>query len=227
MEGGGRIAAVKKETKEKCVSWLCAQLIRILGRTLRLRISDGPGFLSGGHKQPIIFAYWHNRMLAPLFVYLRHYIGMQRSGERKGAVVLISKSRDGKLISDIIEHLGLGVVSGSSSRGGASALLELTESISNGFEVNITPDGPRGPRYKLSSGLVFLAQKTGAPVCPVHVEYARCFRFKSWDGFMVPLPFSRIEVTFGALQNIAPTGTDEAFEAERSKLEKIMQPVTL
>ena len=166
---------------EKIVPWLGAIALRLLGLTLRIRVNDVAGILSPSAKSPHIFAYWHNRMIAPLIVYARHYAPLQRAGQRKGAVVLISKSRDGKLISNVIERFNLGVVSGSSSRGGFSALLELTASIDAGLDINITPDGPRGPCYKLSSGIVFLAQKTGAPVCVVQVEYSRPFRFKSWD----------------------------------------------
>jgi lysophospholipid acyltransferase (LPLAT)-like uncharacterized protein len=93
--------------------------------------------------------------------------------------------------------------------------------------VIITPDGPRGPCYKLGQGLVFLAQKNALPVVPVHVEYSRCIRLKSWDRFMIPLPFSRVEFTFGAVEHIRPTTTNEEFEAERLRLEKILQPVNL
>jgi lysophospholipid acyltransferase (LPLAT)-like uncharacterized protein len=212
--------------KEQIISWPGAWVLRVVGWTLRIRITDHSGVLSGGHAEPVIFAYWHNRMLAVPFAYLRHYVPLVRSGRRKGAVVLISHNEDARLISAVMRRFGIGVVKGSSSRGGATALRELTECVRSGLDVNITPDGPRGPVYRLGSGLVFLAQTTSAPVLPIRVEYARCIRFKSWDGYMVPLPFSRIDMTLGPLERVAPDATGERFEAERLRIEKVMQPDT-
>src|SRR5438067_7074946 len=206
--------------KEKLISWLGAWVIRVVGWTLRIHITDDAGYLSGKPQFPVIFAYWHNRMLIVPIVYLRHYRGAN------GAVVLASQNRDAKLIADVISHVKIGLVRGSSSRGGTAAMLKLTDCINRGLDVNITPDGPRGPVYRIGSGLIFLAAKTGAPIIPLHVEYSRCIRFNSWDRFMVPLPFSRVDFRFGRLEYVAPLQTDEAFEAERLRLEKIMRPVT-
>ena len=212
---------MKKETKEKIISWLAAKLIRAIGCTLRIKIRDDADFFSRKHTKPYITAFWHNRMIVVTELMKRYY------GPRKGSVMLISQSRDGKFISDVVIRMKIGVVNGSSSRGGAAAALELVNHLRNGIDVGITPDGPRGPRYHLDGGLIFLAQKTRTPILPLFVEYSRCFRFKSWDGFMLPLPFSRVDVIFGALQRIEPTDTPEEFEAERLRIEKLMQPVTL
>lgn len=212
---------MKKETKEKIISWLGAKFIRAIGCTLRIHIRDDADFFAGTHPKPYVVSFWHNRLFVLPELFKRHY------GKRKGFAVLISQSRDGKFISDITRLLGVGVVNGSSSRGGAAAALELFNSIRNGLDVGITPDGPRGPRYQIDGGLIFLAQRARAPILPVFVEYSRCIRFKSWDGFMVPLPFARVDVIFGALQRIEPTDTPEEFEAERVRIEKIMLPVTL
>lgn len=212
---------MKKETKEKIISWLGARLIRAIGCTLRIHIRDDADFFSRKHTKPYVVSFWHNRLIFLPELVKRHY------GPRKGAMALISQSRDGQLISNIVKRLGLGVVNGSSSRGGAAAALELFNAIRAGLDVAITPDGPRGPRYHLDGGLIFLAQKSRAPILPVFVECRRCIRFKSWDGFIVPLPFARVDVIFGALQRIEPTDTPEEFEAERVRIEKLMQPVTL
>jgi len=212
---------VKKETKEKLFTWSGTMLIRLLGSTLRIRMNDEGDFLTGKHPAPFLLAFWHNRLLAMPMVFIRHY------RNRKGVAALISSSRDGRMISDIIRRLGYGVVNGSSSRRAASATLELVECIQSGKDVGITPDGPRGPRYKLNSGLIFLAQKTGAPILPVHVEYSRCIRFNSWDRFMVPLPFSRVDIHFGKIHHIPENLTKEEFEAERARIENVMQPATL
>lgn len=209
--------------KEKLISWIGAWLIRGLGCTLRIRVIDRAGFLDGTLKCPAIFVFWHNRIMVTPIVYSRHY----RKRKGAGAVVLTSPSKDGTLLAEFMARFGIGAIRGSSSRRGAAAMRELNDVLAGGTDVIITPDGPRGPCYKLGPGLVFLAQKNAAPVVPVHIEYARCKRLKSWDRFMIPLPFSLAEVTFGPTQHIAQTDSDEAFEAERARLEKIMQPVTI
>lgn len=206
--------------KAKLISHLGAWLLRALGLTLRIRFNDRAGLLAGELPRPVLFAFWHNRMIA-IAIGLRRYYR-----ERKGAVVLTSASRDGGLLAEFMARFGIGAVRGSSSRRGAAALRELDDCLANGLDVIITPDGPRGPRYKLGAGVIFLAQKNGLPLVPVHVEYSRCIRLKSWDGFMIPLPFSRAEITLGPPQRIAPTDSGQAFEAERLRIEKIMQPAT-
>jgi lysophospholipid acyltransferase (LPLAT)-like uncharacterized protein len=90
--------------------------------------------------------------------------------------------------------------------------------------VIITPDGPRGPCYRLGRGIVFLAQITGEPVVPIHLDYSRYICLKSWDRFRIPLPFSRVEVTLGKPFYPRPTDSEEAFEAERVRLEELMKP---
>src|SRR5881398_1383411 len=84
--------------------------------------------------------------------------------------------------------------SGSSSRLGASAILQLTDVLASGRDVVITPDGPRGPAYELGPGIIYLAQKSGAAVLPVNMEYSSYWRLGSWDRFIVPRPFSRVRV---------------------------------
>ena len=120
---------------------------------------------------------------------------------------LISASRDGDLVSILIERSGYGTIRGSSSRKGVIALRQLVDALAAGTNVLITPDGPRGPVYEASQGVVFLAQKTGAPVVPIHMEYSSCWRLKSWDRFVVPRPFAKLRAIFGApLQVPADSG---------------------
>ena len=162
-----------------------------------------------------IAALWHNRLLLISFVLKKFF------PQRPGAG-LISASRDGDLIADVTERFGFDAVRGSSSRMGAAALLELSDVLNSGHDVLITPDGPRGPAYELGPGIVFLAQKTGAPVVPVHMEYSSCWRVKSWDRFIIPRPFSRVRVIVGQPQQIRSTSTPEEFETERLRLQDAM-----
>jgi len=105
---------------------------------------------------------------------------------------------------------------------GASALLELSEVLASGRDILLTPDGPRGPAYELGPGIIFLAQKTGAPVVPVNMEYSSCWRVKNWDRFIIPKPFSKVHVIIGPPQQITPTSSDEEFESERLRLQTVM-----
>jgi lysophospholipid acyltransferase (LPLAT)-like uncharacterized protein len=135
---------------------------------------------------------------------------------------LISASRDGDLLADAIKRFAFDVVRGSSSRLGASAIRQLSDVLASSRDVVITPDGPRGPAYELGPGIIFLAQKSGAPVLPVNMEYSNCWRIKSWDRFIVPRPFAKVHVIIGQPHRVRSTSTAEEFEAERLRLQNAM-----
>jgi lysophospholipid acyltransferase (LPLAT)-like uncharacterized protein len=198
--------------------WLIAfgfYLLQVWARTLRYEIDDRANVLGKPVAGNYIAALWHNRLLLISFVLKRFF------ADRPGAG-LISASRDGDLIADVTQRFGFDVVRGSSSRMGASALLELSEILASGRDVLLTPDGPRGPAYELGPGVVFLAQKTGARVVPVNMEYSSCWRVKSWDRFIIPRPFSKVRVIIGQPQQIRSTSTPEDFENERVRLQNAM-----
>ena len=198
--------------------WLVAfgfRLLQLWGRTLRYEIDDRAGMVGRSVTENYIGALWHNRLLVfPLI--LRRFFP-----ERHGAA-LISASRDGDLLADAVQRFGYDVVRGSSSRLGVTAILQLTQVLASGGDVVITPDGPRGPRYELGPGIIFLAQKSGAPVVPVNLEYSRCWRLGSWDRFIVPRPFAKVRVLINRPHNVKPTTTPEDFEAERLALQNAM-----
>ena len=198
--------------------WLIAlgfRLLQIWARTLRYEIDDRSNLINIPVTENYIGSLWHNRLL------LISYILKRFAPHRPGAG-LISASRDGDLVADLTQRFGFDVVRGSSSRLGASGMLELTNVLASGRDVLITPDGPRGPAYKLGPGIVFLAQKSGAAVVPANMEYSSCWRLKSWDRFILPRPFSKVRVIFGPLYRVALTTTDEEFEAERLRLQNAM-----
>ena len=198
--------------------WLVAlgfRLLQILACTLRYEMDDRAGVLGKPVEGNYIAALWHNRLLLISFVLKKFF------PQRPGAG-LISASRDGDMIADVTRRFGFDVVRGSSSRMGASALLELSEVLASGRDVLITPDGPRGPAYELGPGIIFLAQKTGAPVVPVNMEYSSCWRVKSWDRFIIPQPFSKVRVIIGQSERIKSTSTEKQFEAERLRLQSVM-----
>jgi len=198
--------------------WLIAvgfRLLQLWVRTLRYEIEDRAGVLGKPVDQNYIGALWHNRLLIFPFVLQRFF------SNRRGAA-LISASRDGDLLADAIARFGFDVVRGSSSRLGASAILQLTDVLASGRDVVITPDGPRGPAYELGPGIIFLAQKSGAAVLPVNMEYSSCWRLKSWDRFVLPRPFAKIRVIIGQPHRVRSTNTVDDFEAERLRLQDAM-----
>jgi lysophospholipid acyltransferase (LPLAT)-like uncharacterized protein len=198
--------------------WLIAvgfRLLQLWVRTLRYEIDDRAGVIGKPVDQNYIGALWHNRLLIFPFVLRRFF------SNRRGAA-LISASRDGDLLADAIARFGFDVVRGSSSRLGASAILQLTNVLASGRDVVITPDGPRGPTYELGPGIIFLAQKSGAAVLPVNMEYSSCWRLKSWDRFVLPRPFARIRVIIGQPYRVRSANTVDDFEAERLRLQDAM-----
>ena len=198
--------------------WLIAvgfRLLQIWARTLRYEIDDRLGVVGKPINENYIAALWHNRLL------LISYVLKRFTPHRPGAG-LISASRDGDLVTDLTERFGFDVVRGSSSRLGASAILELTAVLASGRDVLITPDGPRGPAYDLGPGIIFLAQKSGAAVVPINMEYSAYWRVKSWDKFILPRPFSKVRVIFGPPHHVKSTRTPDEFEAERLRLQNAM-----
>lgn len=198
--------------------WLIAfgvQLLKLLGCTLRYEIVDRANIVGQPVANNFIGSLWHNRLLIFPLVLRRFF------PNRRGAA-LISASRDGDLLSDAIHRFDYDVVRGSSSKLGASALLQLGDVLTAGGDVVITPDGPRGPAYELGPGIVFLAQKTGKDVLPINMEYSGYWRVKSWDRFIIPKPFSKVRVIIGQPEKIKSTPTDPEFEAERMRLQAAM-----
>jgi len=122
-----------------------------------------------------------------------------------------------------VGYFGLGVVRGSSSRGGAEALRALTAAVRAGEDVAVVPDGPRGPRERVQPGVLLLAALTGAPVVPFGFAARPARRLASWDRFMVPLPFARAAVVFGKPLAIA---RDAERETARADLERALREVT-
>lgn len=212
------------ETQEKLkiegwlARWLIAfgfRLLQLWARTLRYELDDRAGIVGRPVTENYIGALWHNRLLIFPSV-LRRFLP-----NRPGAA-LISASRDGDLLADAIRRFGYDVVRGSSSRLGASAILQLTEVLASGRDVVITPDGPRGPAYELGPGIIFLAQKSGAAVLPMNLEFSHCWRLGSWDRFIVPRPFAKVRVLVSEPYRVRATSTPEEFETQRLALQNVM-----
>ncbi len=204
--------------RERLLALTGAAILKTLFVTLRLRIEDRSGVLKENGDAPVIVCFWHNRILGITFAFDRIY-----PKKRNGVTVLTSPSKDGEILAQLVGAFDMKAVRGSSSRRGSSALLELVRLIRGGRDIAITPDGPRGPRYSLGPGIILLAQSTGVRIVPAHASFSRCVRMKTWDGFIIPLPFSKVSVTLDGALTIPGELTGEEFEEKRKNLEDILK----
>jgi lysophospholipid acyltransferase (LPLAT)-like uncharacterized protein len=205
-------------TRERLLAFVGAAILRSLFFTLRLRMEDRAGILQEESTRPALLCFWHNRILGITFAFERIY-----PRKRLGVTVLTSPSRDGEILAQLMAAFGMGSVRGSSSRRGSRALLELVRLVRMGRDIAITPDGPRGPRYSLGPGVIQLAQSTGARILPLHAKFGRCLRMKTWDGFIIPLPFSTVSVTIDQPIEILENLNDNQFESARKQLEDLLK----
>ncbi|MGB8709773.1 MAG: lysophospholipid acyltransferase family protein [Methyloceanibacter sp.] len=206
-------------TRERLLAILGSTILRLLFLTLRLDFEDRTGFTKNILRTPVIMCFWHNRILGITLAFIRQYPGKTRNGVN----VLTSASRDGEILAQVVGQFGMNAVRGSSSRRGSHALRELVDLVGNGCDIAITPDGPRGPRYSFGPGAISLAQLTSTPIAPVHAKFSRCVRMKTWDGFIIPLPFSKVSVTVDNPISVPREVNDEEFEAMRSQVETLLR----
>ena len=197
-----------------------ALAVRALGVTLAFTAAGleplRPLWAAG---RPLIYAIWHGRILMAPWVSER----LRRSDGARPARVLVSRSRDGELVTRFVRRFGLDAARGSSSRGGAPGFRALTRTLKGGADVVVVPDGPRGPSRRLQPGVVALAALTGAPVVPMGIAARPARRLGTWDEFLVPLPFARCSVVFGPAASIA-RGADR--EQARADLERALDDAT-
>lgn len=192
--------------KESIIINFAYWLIYLICRTLRVVQYDDASareFYDKGEN--LIFAFWHRRLF-----YLG-YNHVKRFPDKK-ACVLVSQSRDGTRIGRIVKKIGVDYIQGSSSRGGAAAFKQLVQVLKDGNTAAITPDGPRGPRGIVQKGVVSLARVSGRPVVPLCYHVSRFIELKSWDRFVIPVPFSRLRVMTGKPIVIDPSeDRDDAY----------------
>ncbi|MDI6732915.1 MAG: lysophospholipid acyltransferase family protein [Planctomycetota bacterium] len=169
-------------------------------------------------KQNLIFAFWHNRLF-----YMTYFLAMKYVRRGHKVVVFSSYSKDGEIMARLETSLGAAVVRGSTSKGAIEGLINLYRKTQSGFSPVITPDGPRGPKYEVQDGLLFLAQKTSFPVIPVSYTPTKSYRFNSWDNFMIPLPFSRVKVIYG---EPIVANTTHSREELRKKIKEALMKIT-
>jgi lysophospholipid acyltransferase (LPLAT)-like uncharacterized protein len=198
-------------------------LARAYAFTLRIDWDNRTGYFIDGLGGPAIYCLWHNRLALCMEAYLEQ---TRRRSRGKGLAALISASKDGAFLAAILERFQVQPVRGSSSRRGPQALLELTSWAERGYDLAITPDGPRGPRYVVQEGVMSVAQLTGLPIVPFGFFLHRKIRLKSWDEFQIPLPFSRCDLSLGEPIYVPREATDAQREEIRRRLEQTLKTIS-
>lgn len=183
---------------------------------MRRRYDDRVGVLQNPNP-PGIAVTWHNRlMFFPL---------MFPKKLRRCTSAVISASRDGQYVADLVHWMGIDSIRGSSSKKGMNAVNGAVKALQANRYVAFTPDGPRGPRYHMSSGPIYLASRFQVPVYPVSVNYSSCWELKSWDRFQIPKPFAKVTLVIGEAIHIPPDLTDEEAEQWRVTVENKLKEV--
>lgn len=208
---------------QRCVAVGVFSAARLLGSTLRFKVEDAAGLFASQDRSAVIYCAWHNRLVLSL---IYHRTRLQRRWPDRRLAAMVSASRDGALLARILELFRVQPVRGSTSRRGPQALLELTTWAERGFDLAITPDGPRGPRYAVQEGVISLAQLTSLPIVPVSFNLPRKIQLGTWDRFQIPLPLGCCEVIHGPPVQVDRTAGEAEREACRRLLEERLREGT-
>jgi len=181
-------------------------LVRAIGASLRITLEgyDRIQSLPGGK----VLAGWHGRTFVAAIVF-----------RRRSVWTIISQSNDGDMQNRIFQRLGFNTIRGSTGRGGVRAAVEAIKVLREGVTMAFTPDGPRGPSGIVQSGIMLMAQKSGASLIPVGVSAARRWIYPAWDRYLIPKPFSKAIMIFGDPIRVAADADDAQVEQARAQLE--------
>ncbi len=219
----GVIVPHRARWHQRLLAALIYAVARVVSATLRYELHDPAGCFDAHSQNRKIFVFWHNRLALVSTLWRR--LVLHHAPERKIAG-LISASKDGGLLAAIFHYFGIEPARGSSSRRGPQALREMVSKAEAGYDLAITPDGPRGPCYHIQEGAISLAQLTGLVIVPVSYHTPWKFCLKSWDRFQIPLPFSRCRIVVGQ-PLLVPRDIDEAGrENLRRELEQELRRLT-
>jgi lysophospholipid acyltransferase (LPLAT)-like uncharacterized protein len=199
------------------ISWASYLAISLIGPTLRYSISweDPPSLPGAPYEKSVIYSFWHRAVFASAWLW-----------RKTGIAVMVSRSFDGEYIARTIQKLGYVAVRGSSSRGGASALLVMKSQLEKGVPVVFTIDGPRGPKYVAKPGPVLLSRASQLPMVAFYIALSDAWVLNTWDALMIPHPFSKALVRVSARMQV-PSEADEAqMAAFHEQLQAALERVT-
>ncbi|QKF65957.1 lysophospholipid acyltransferase family protein (DUF374 domain) [Arcobacter venerupis] len=161
--------------------------------------------------EAFIFVAWHGDLVSqPL-----NYFNKRPNGTVK---TMISQSKDGEIITKVYSLFGIGAIRGSSSKGATKALISTIKEIKSGSDVAISPDGPRGPRHSFAGGVISIAQKSGAKIVILSSKPTKYWQFNSWDRFVLPKPFGRVDFYMSEPLDVTNLEFEEARDFVRNKM---------
>ncbi|TGM24901.1 lysophospholipid acyltransferase family protein [Leptospira levettii] len=203
--------------KRKILVWLLPLIIvwlqRFIGLTSRIRIFKNEQYEEiFKNKKPYIYSIWHTNVLYSPYLH-----------RNKNVAVLISESKDGDFINQVVHRFGNSSIRGSSSKGGSKALKAMIQHLKKGLPAAFTPDGPRGPALIVQPGIIAAAQVTQVPIVPFHYECSKQWILeKAWDKHRVPKPFTTFVVSYGEPIYVPRELNEVEFENMRLKVEEAM-----
>jgi lysophospholipid acyltransferase (LPLAT)-like uncharacterized protein len=179
-------------------------IIRLLCATLRIRVEGGDRVKAAYREgQGALLVSWHGSTMVPVY-WLR----------RLRPYGIISVSRDGQIEALAFRMLGWRTIRGSSARGATAALRRAIRCLKRGNLLALTPDGPRGPAREIKPGSLYMAKSAGCPIFPVGVASSRRRLVGSWDSYMIPMPWARVQIVFGEPMYVGRDDDDRTVEAE-------------
>ena len=182
---------LRHESVQQALAWIVALYLKLAYGTTRWTIHGMEHLrphLDGG--APCVVAFWHEclPLTTPLVTAARRIAPGTKSN------CLVSQHRDGRFIGEVMRHFRIGVVHGSTSRGGAAALRGVIGVLRAGEFISVTPDGPRGPRRKAALGVAQMAALASVRILPIGAQTSRRVIVNSWDRMVLPLPFGRAHI---------------------------------
>lgn len=192
--------------------WIAAVYIGLVYKTTRWEKKGFENVMPyWDQRKPLIVCFWHNRLMMTCFAWQSPFQKFN---------MLISSHSDGQYIANIVGHYGIQTIAGSSSKGGSQALRKILRVLKDGHAVGVTPDGPRGPRFEVSDGIIQMARLSGADIIPVTFAISRRRVLKTWDRLIFALPFSR-----GVLMYGKPIHLEFSDENEEEKVKSIKKTI--
>jgi len=190
------------------------RLALLWSRTLRIRQIGWPAIQEHRRQGPIVFTLWHDELFVPCCLHRNEAI-----------IAVVSASRDGEILAQVMGRLGFDLARGSSRREGLRALRAAVRAMkTTGKDAVLTVDGPKGPRHMVKEGAIYLAARVGAPICPIRVRISRAKRFeRAWDRFQLPLPGSTCTIIYGRPHSLEASKLDPvSLDRERQVLQERM-----
>ncbi len=195
----------------RAVLWPFGLLLKLWGRSLRFETTPEDLRAYTKNDEPVAIVLWHNRLFLAAEIVRRYRQG-------RPAYALVSASKDGAWLTAFFSLAGMRTVRGSSSRLGREAATALVDVLRAGYDVGITPDGPRGPCYEVKPGGIIVARRTKAPLLLIGAEFASAWQLRSWDRFFIPRPFSRVRMRCEVITSEQLADRDAATAAIQARL---------